>query len=433
MPQLPWTVLFLLVSRSFAQEATPTPTPTPSDLERKVEVLTQEVEHLKAGEELFPEAKGSDYGFGPAASKVYRTKKGVSIGGYGEFVYQGFASEDEGGAVPRTEDQIDLLKAVLYTGYKFNDRFLFNSEIEFEHASTEGSGEVSVEFAYIDFLWRKPINFRAGLMLLPMGLINELHEPSVYLGVLHPDVEERIIPATWSELGAGLFGSWKDFTYRAYFVSGLNATGAGTTGTAGFDAQGIREGRQGGSEALANTWAFVGRGDYTGVPDLLVGASGYIGSAGQGAHAPTGEDIRAMTSILDLHADYRHKGARFRGLFTYGDISDVALIDAAKGLAGSQSVGEKLLGYYVEYGYDVLTHADTDQELIPFMRHEWLNTQHRVPAGFSSDPSTEEKIETIGLQYQPIMNIALKGEYQFRRTEANNGVNQMNFSLGYLF
>ena len=72
----------------------------------------------------------------------------------------------------------EVITAVLYFGYKFNDRFLFNSEIEFEHGSTEDDGEVSVEFAYLDYLWRKPLNVRAGLLLLPLGFVNELHEPS---------------------------------------------------------------------------------------------------------------------------------------------------------------------------------------------------------------------------------------------------------------
>src|SRR5262245_34702694 len=114
-------MMMVVSSGAKAEEGTATPTPTPApDLEKKVEILAKEVERLKAGEEVFAEATESQFGFGPAASKVYRTKKGVSIGGYGEFVFQNFDSENESGAASGAQDTIDMLRAVLYTGYKFN-------------------------------------------------------------------------------------------------------------------------------------------------------------------------------------------------------------------------------------------------------------------------------------------------------------------------
>jgi len=119
------------------------------EIERKIDILAGEVEALRIGRAAVS-ADESVYGLGPAASKIYRTERGVSIGGYGEMLYSNFDSTTESGAPSEIVDQFDFLRAVVYVGYKFNDRFLFNSELEFEHASTSEDGSVSVEAAYID-------------------------------------------------------------------------------------------------------------------------------------------------------------------------------------------------------------------------------------------------------------------------------------------
>ncbi len=143
------------------------------NLERKTDVLTQEVEKLRTNMSIPEEAKyKSAYGLGPAASKVYGAGKGLSIGGYGEGNYSAKVG-DKGSS----NDSADLERMVLYAGYKFTDRILFNSEIEFEHATTgegsESKGEVSVEFASLDFFIDPMANARAGLVLMPMGLVNQ--------------------------------------------------------------------------------------------------------------------------------------------------------------------------------------------------------------------------------------------------------------------
>src|ERR671914_2496192 len=172
-----------------------------AELERRLEVLAGEIENLKIGEAAAA-ADESERGFGPAASKVYRTERGLSIGGYGEALYQNFDSKRDDNAASGKTDTFDLLRGVLYFGYKFNDRWLLNSEIEYEHAGSE----VAVEFAYIDYLWRLEVNVRGGLLLVPMGFLNELHEPTVFLGAKRPAIETVIIPSTWRENGFGLFG-----------------------------------------------------------------------------------------------------------------------------------------------------------------------------------------------------------------------------------
>ncbi|MFB3118226.1 MAG: hypothetical protein ACE1ZP_05615, partial [Myxococcota bacterium] len=141
-----------------------------AELERTVAILADELERTRR-ELVVPEDQplSSKFGLGPAASKIYDLGRGLSVGGYSEGYYRNLVG-DKGGA----KNRADLLRLVLYTGYKFTDRILFNSEIEFEHAttgSTESSsgGSVSVEFAYLDFLLRDWANIRAGLVLVPMG------------------------------------------------------------------------------------------------------------------------------------------------------------------------------------------------------------------------------------------------------------------------
>ncbi|HEX8152486.1 MAG TPA: DUF3373 domain-containing protein, partial [Thermoanaerobaculia bacterium] len=150
--------------------ATMQSTPDLTEIKRQIEVLATEVEALKNRQTDKPVSVevATQAGLGAAASKVYRAGEGISFGGYGEFLYQNL----EGNRV----DTADVLRAILYTGYKFNDRTIFNSEIEYEHANTERSGQVEVEFAYLDYLIRPSFNVRAGLVLMPVGLINEQHE-----------------------------------------------------------------------------------------------------------------------------------------------------------------------------------------------------------------------------------------------------------------
>ena len=189
-----------------SKENSPAPAIETNDvkkLERKTDVLSQEVEKLRTNLSIPEEAKyKSMYGMGPAASKVYGTSKGLSIGGYGEAMYTNYVDTKSNN---NNKDSADLERAVIYIGYKFNDWIVLNNEIEFEHATTgeggEEKGEVSVEFSQLDFFIDQKYNIRAGLMLVPMGFVNEMHEPTTYHGNHRPDIERYIIPSTWREMG----------------------------------------------------------------------------------------------------------------------------------------------------------------------------------------------------------------------------------------
>src|SRR5947209_8227054 len=367
-----------------------------NELERQLQVLAQEIETLKLGEAAAT-ADRSTNGMGPAASKVYRSGNGLAIGGYGEGVYRHFDGKLQDGSPSTAVDEADLQRAVLYFGYKFNERFIFNSELEVEHAVTasDKDGETEVEFAYGDYLWKPQANVRAGLVLMPVGLLNEYHEPTVYLGVSRNAVETAIIPTTWREIGFGLYGEAGPWRYRTYLTNGLDASR--------FAADGIGEGSGEGSHARAEDFAWVGRLDFTGVPGLLVGGSAFAGDSGQGLRDAAGRRIGARVSLYEAHVDWRWRGLQLRALGVRSRVGEAAALNRALGLEGEKGIGKAQSGAYAEVGYDLLSlRPGSRQRLIPFARFEAYDTQSEVPAGFARDPAHDARVLTLGLNYYPI-------------------------------
>lgn len=386
-----------------------------AELERKIEILTREIESLKIDRGAPAEADEFDAGLGQAASKIYRSGNGFSFGGYGEMIYENYDGTRDDGAASGRSDQIDFLRAIIYMGYKFNDWVLFNSEIEVEHAD-----EIYLEFAYLDFMLRPEANVRAGLLLLPIGIVNELHEPTAFLGAMRPLTESSIIPSTWRENGAGLYGEVGSFSYRAYIVNGLRGEA--------FSATGLRGGRQKGSKALAEDFAFAGRLDWSPVEGVMLGGSLYQGDSGQDLNVDAG------TRIVELHGDARLRGWWLRGLWSRADLDDVTGLNHALGLTGSSSVGEELTGWYGEVGYDLSTVFDMGEaSVIPFVRWEQVNTQDAVPAGFSSNPANDVDVLTVGASWKPIPQAVIKFDYQDYENAAGTGVDQFNLGIGYIF
>ncbi|MDQ3224399.1 MAG: porin [Gemmatimonadota bacterium] len=396
-------------------------------LEEQVEAITRELEDLRLGGDVVASADTSVYGFGPAASKVYKVDQGVSIGGYGEVLYQNFADSRQDETPSGATDRFDALRAIVYVGYKFSDKILFNSEIEFEHGSTEDGGSVSLEFGYLEYRLSPTLGLRGGLLLSPMGFINEIHEPPAFLGALRPETERQIIPSTWRENGIGVFGAGGAISYRAYLINGFDATG--------FGASGIRGGRQNGAEAAAENFGVVGRLDYTGKLGFVVGTSAYFGNSGQGAELPSapGQTVGAQTFIWEGHAEYKARGFDLRGLVSVATLDDAAGINELNGLAGSASVGERLVGWYLQGGYDVLSGRGGEHQLTPYVRYEQVNTQSRIPAGFTPDPANDRRFITLGAAWKPLPNVSLKTDYQIMHNKADTGVNGLNVALGYLF
>ncbi len=400
------------------------------NLERKTNILSQEVEKLRTNLAI-PEEKQlkSAYGMGPAASKVYQVGKGLSIGGYGEGFYQDIVG-DKGAA----KSNADLERMVLYVGYKFTDKILFNSEIEFEHATSgegaEVKGEVSAEFASLDFFIDPLANIRTGLVLMPMGMINRIHEPLFYFGNHRPVVEQKIIPTTWREMGVGLFGAiMPNLTYTAYVVNGLNAKG--------FSSDGIREGTGGGSMALAQNFGYIAQMNYEpdALPGVTVGGSAYVGNAGQD-QVFDGQKPNVLTQLYESHVQWKYRGLEFRTLGSWGHINDAGTLSAAANadpVTGQRVIGSQNYGWYSEVGYDVLPllFRDTPQYLAPFVRYEKLNTIAKAPSGFASDPTKDQQIFQVGLQYKPIPQVVIKADY--RNFVAKQGSLPDDFNLGFGF
>lgn len=412
--------LLLLALPARAQDK-PTTDQRVAELEQRLDALSRELEAQRAGTAMPAAPTEGRFGLAPSASKVYAAPSGLSIGGYGEFLYQDKASTLQDGTRVGSDKSADALRLVLYTGYKFSDRIVFNSEIEFEHggySDERPEGEAVVEFAYLDFLLAKAFNVRAGQMLVPMGFINEIHEPPTFLGARRPLVEQRIIPTTWHENGVGIHGDLPgNLSYRLYVMNGLDG--------AKFSAAGIRDGRQAGKEANAQSLAWTGRLDWTPRPGLLVGGSFYTGNSNQ-----TGSGPALQTTVVDVHTEYRAGGFQARGLYARTTASEAYL--ETLGLSDpARETGTRQWGGYLEAGYDLL--GGGRQALVPFLRWERLATQAEVIPGVVKDPGTDQTVLTGGLNFKPIPNIAVKADYQRLTNGARTGRNQWNLALGFYF
>ena len=415
------------------------------ELEEKVDVLAEEMGRLESVFVVPEDLKLESFsGLGPAASKVYKRDRGLSIGGYGEVRLRHFTNQDD----DNQDDIFDALRAVLYVGYKFNDHWVVNSEFEFEHAGTGGGGSVSTEFLTIDFLWKDEINARAGLLLVPMGFVNEIHEPTFFYGAERPEVERRILPSTWRENGAGIFGRLADrVDYRMYVINGFDGSG--------FDSNGLRGGRQKGSEALANDFAFVARTDVDVAPGLLVGGSFYVGQTGQEQDFTSSiDDVSrdlpdAFMTIYELHAQYKGYGLSLRALWTQAFIDQAGNLSRAldKGFtddgAGNRvltntgaSIANEMRGWYVEAAYDVmpLVLPETRMSLEPYFRYEFYDTQRDVSnLGYTRNKSKEIDLYTVGLQFKPIPEIVLKVDFRHFDPTDGDKADQVQALVGYVF
>ncbi|HZY31601.1 MAG TPA: DUF4200 domain-containing protein [Candidatus Methylomirabilis sp.] len=397
--------------------------------ERKTGILAEEMETLKSKFTL-PETVEykSLYGLGPAASKVYQMPRGLSIGGYGEASAIFFVGDNEG---PSKRSNVgDLVRFVTYIGYKFSDGIILNSEIEYEHAKvastvSAGAGDVEIEFATLDFLLTEQANIRTGLVLMPMGFLNEIHEPPFYFGNLRPEVEQRIIPTTWRELGVGLHGTiLPGLTYRTYVTNSLNANG--------FSKTNIRAARQSGNRALFEDLAWTARLDYTPMPVLQVGGSVFWGNTGQD-QLFAGKKIDANLTLFEFHGQYQYRGLQLRALFAQGHIGDADVLSAALGANGP--ISSRIVGGYAEVGYDILPvlFPGTDMSLSPFLRFERLDTQADVPAGFTPDRSRDIRVINAGLSFKPIPNVVIKADYRNLDAEVGQIADEFNIGFGFIF
>ncbi len=411
-------------------------------LEEKVRVLTEEVSRLREQmniPETDRELSGA-YGMGPSASKVYGVSQGISFGGYGEFYFANpYSNTGDTGAA----NTADFLRFIGYVGYKFSDRIIMNTEIEYEHATTSGnyqgkSGSVSVEFAYLDFLFHRAFNVRTGNLLVPMGFINLMHEPTTFLGTFRPTIENNIIPTTWRELGAGAHGSTGGATYSAYVVNGLNGKK--------FDDKGVRDGRQKGNQVIWEDVGAVAAIDYatelmSGV--MTIGGSAYVGGADHNLIRDSNRVlIDVENRIYEAHLELRRRGFAARALVAGSQIDNAEALSRAlyTNNAGvlTRQVPAEQFGWYVEAGYDVAPHVWSAPAftLKPWVRYEKFNLQHEVPAGtgIAPSPALDGSILTCGIESKPHPNVVLKLDLVFPSNESTGPVSdEIRLGAGFIY
>ena len=347
----------------------------------------------------------------------------TTVGGYGEIHYTNRTG-------PNSPGQVNLRRFVLYLAHTFDDRLAFRSELEVEDAkleSGEPGGEVALEQAYLDYRLAERLTLRSGLVLPPIGIINETHEPPTFNGVDRPAFDRDVIPTTWREIGVGVLGSVPAIAglgYRLYLVNGLKAEA--------FSAeQGIREGRQEGKEASFANPSLTGRLEWA-QPGLKVGGSfWYGGTANQDSVLGNGT-FAAPITLVSADARYEVGGIMLRGVVASISVSDAQAIDARYG----GTVGSRIAGGYVEAAYNLLRPLApaSSQRLHAFVRHERYDTQASVPIGIAKHDSLARRITTIGLSYKPTYNTVFKGDYQVLRNKARVGEAEvLSLGLGYQF
>jgi len=338
--------------------------------------------------------------FGPAGPSPAGAT--TAFGGYGEA--QLFLGDDR---------EAKLRRFVLYLGHRFNDRVSAYAE-----AAVEDGARVGMQQAYLDVVVDPHFGVRAGLMLVPLGIINQLHEPPTYLTVDRPLTDQLIIPTTWRELGLGVFGEiGVGLRYQAAVLTGLDPTG--------FSAEAPLAGTPGNGRTVdVHDPAFAGRLEFAGVPGLVAGAGGYLGWA-RGGH-PELAGVRVGVAEGDVR--YHNYGLDVRAEYAHMFIVDSYRLNDYFGLTGSETIPARGRGFYVQAGYDVLRPLwpELGQELYVFGGYENVNPRSRMspynwnPSSIShipdesppNAPSDAKQFVRAGLCYRPHPQVALKVDVQ---------------------
>lgn len=371
-----------------------------------------------------------------AADQLLSSNSKLTIGGYGEVHYhQPYDSET------RMNGSLDVHRMVMLFGYQFSERTQFVTELEFEHVS-----EVYVEQAFLQHKINKSINFRGGLLLVPMGIVNEYHEPNTFNGVERPLVDNKISPTTWREIGFGLAGTIQpaSLKYQVYLVNGFN----GYDGTAKLNGKsGLRSGRQKGAESYISSPNLSAKVEYYGIRGLNVGLSGYFGDTQSKLYNGIAKDNEAALakadssvvgiSMIGLDARYTLKGLQLRGQFYQVGLSNADQYNKFTGKKGGllNDLGSSMTGYYLEAGYNVFRHLEkVNTELVPFVRLEGYDTHAGVPSNISRNNTYKNSVITTGLTLKLVQGAVLKADLQFVKPDGAESYSKVfSTGLGIMF
>lgn len=366
--------------------------------QKKIEYLTKELEATKEQTEAVTEIVEARNDSTNSENNSPAWWQNTQLGGYGELHYNG-----------GDKDEIDFHRFVLLIGHQFNDFIRLYSEIELEHSVSgdDQEGEVELEQAYIEFDIAEDQHIKAGVFLIPVGMLNERHEPTTFFGVERNAVETNIIPTTWWEAGLGFAGELPaDFKYDLAFHSGLE------TPTDGDNAYLIRKGRQKVAKASAKDGAVTARLRWTGMPGVELGVSGqYQNDITQ---RTVEEDVSAL--LLSSHLDLRKGPFGFRALYAHWDLD---------GDTPKENGRDEQEGWFVEPGYYI---SSPIGEWGIFGRYSRFDNE----SGDSTD-SEYQQIDT-GINYWPHPQVVLKADMAFIDAptgEENDNI--LNLGIGFTY
>ncbi len=376
-------------------------------------------------------------------------RKNVNVTGYGETHFN--IPTDERDA------QFDAHRFVVGINARFTDWIFLNAEIDYEHAGQQ----LEFEMGYLDFLLDPKVNFRAGTVLVPVGFLNEFHEPVLFWTVERPVFHNRIIPTSWNGTGGGFFGTFGNFlggmNYRIYAVNSLQSirpagfsTGSGTGfgGDSGrFRASsGIRSGRLQPNNAIASDIAVTGRIELSNLfPGFQLAASFYTGQTTQGLIEEGGR-----TTIIEGDIKYRRKWFEMNAsianvhinnateLNNYAIAQNAITAGTFPDIAAGRFIASNILGYNVQFGihWPQLLGKSTSHDIVTHFMYEFIDTQNEMPTGFAPQTGSrgETDVYTAGVAWFPSTpNVALKADYTHQVFQDGTSNNQVNFGIAYMF
>lgn len=363
---------------------------------------------------------------------------GTVVGGYAQLQAKWLAV----GPDPEVEGTASVRRLVLFVSHDFGDFVLpmrAYTELEWENAvAGDGQpGTVEVEQAFLEWdLAGRALSLRAGLVLVPMGIINQWHEPPVFHGVDRPSFDDLIIPTTWRELGVGLVGRPGRVRYEAYAMTALDP--------AAFDDAGIVNGRTLGAAAPAEAVAFAGRVEAEPALGWVVGVAGYGSDPGPAGdwYDAAGERLDLSLPVLGAALDGRGRahGFEVRAVGAYwalpesDDLLEALRADGSPYFPeGSGVVPTRMWGGYAEVAWNVLYLVDTGHQLLPFVRLEHYDTQLAVPEGEEANPLRTVDEATFGLSYRPLPGVVFKADAQLRDRRYGDDELGWNVGFGYMF
>lgn len=364
-----------------------------------------------------------------SAEKLLATQGKLSIGGYGEVHYnQGFDKDNY------KNGSLDVHRMVMLFGYNFSSKTQFVTELEFEHVS-----EVYVEQAFLQHRFNNLLQFRAGLLLIPVGITNEFHEPTAFNGVERPQIDGTIVPTTWREIGMGFTGNYlpASIKYQIYVVNGFKSyDGSGLLG----GSKGFRSGRQKGAESIVTYPNFTGKVEYFGVRGLNIGLSGYFGKTQSKLYDNLAKDdanavAKADSSVVGLgligvDARYSLKNIQVKGQLYYASISNSDQYNAFT----KSDLGSSMLGYYAEVAYALNGISGSDYSVKPFIRYSNLDTHLSTVGNLATNDKYNKVYITTGLGLELAKGTVLKVDMQFGKSKADDTFSKtLNAGIGVMF